>query len=97
MLRIPALVNNTLFENRKRKVFIDKFLEYLPNFVCVFTSVQPDDIGAHMNVGRTYNNMEMYEEAEAAYNKAKEYFPAVIPGTKKLRQPIIKLRSIFQL
>ena len=37
-----------------------------------------------MNVGRTYNNMEMYEEAEAAYNKAKEYFPAVIPGNRNI-------------
>ena len=44
--------------------------------------MQPDDIGAHMNVGRTHNNMEMYEEAEAAYDKAKEYFPAVIPGKR---------------
>uniref|UniRef100_L7LWA1 dolichyl-phosphate-mannose--protein mannosyltransferase n=1 Tax=Rhipicephalus pulchellus TaxID=72859 RepID=L7LWA1_RHIPC len=32
-------------------------------------SVQPDDIGAHMNVGRTYNNLLMFEEAEAAFIK----------------------------
>ena len=81
-MRIPALVTDTLFENRKRKVFIAKNFDYLQNFICVFTSVQPDDIGAHMNVGRTHNNMEMYEEAEAAYDKAKEYFPAVIPGKR---------------
>ncbi|KAL3188823.1 hypothetical protein MRX96_002983 [Rhipicephalus microplus] len=32
-------------------------------------SVQPDDIGAHMNVGRTYNNLLMFEEAEAAFHQ----------------------------
>nr|XP_037276113.1 protein O-mannosyl-transferase Tmtc3-like [Rhipicephalus microplus] len=38
-------------------------------------SVQPDDIGAHMNVGRTYNNLLMFEEAEAAFIKAKDLLP----------------------
>lgn len=30
-------------------------------------SVQHDDIGAHINVGRTYNHLKMYKEAEDAY------------------------------
>ncbi|OPL33001.1 hypothetical protein AM593_03845, partial [Mytilus galloprovincialis] len=42
--------------------------------------VQPDDIGAHINVGRTYNNMNMSTEAEEAYMKALHLFPPIIPG-----------------
>jgi hypothetical protein len=45
-----------------------------------FFSVQHDDIGAHINVGRTYNNLNMSKEAEAAYKKALSYFPQVQPG-----------------
>nr|XP_050041249.1 protein O-mannosyl-transferase Tmtc3-like isoform X1 [Dermacentor andersoni] len=43
-------------------------------------SVQPDDIGAHMNVGRTYNNLLMFEEAETAFRKAKDLLPRPKPG-----------------
>ena len=43
-------------------------------------SVQPDDIGAHMNVGRALNHLGRYEEAEAAYRRALNLFPPVIPG-----------------
>lgn len=32
-------------------------------------SVQQDDIGAHINVGRTLNHLKMYKEAEDAYLK----------------------------
>lgn len=46
----------------------------------VLISVQPDDIGAHMNVGRTYNNLEMFAEAEQAYRKALALMPPVKPG-----------------
>lgn len=43
---------------------------FLFDFLCIIIcSVQPDDIGAHMNVGRTYNNLKMYDEAEAAFWK----------------------------
>ncbi|XP_037945522.1 protein O-mannosyl-transferase Tmtc3 [Teleopsis dalmanni] len=41
---------------------------------------QADDIGAHINVGRTYNNLKMYPEAEEAYLKAKALFPKIKPG-----------------
>lgn len=34
---------------------------------CHFIRVQPDDIGAHINVGRTYNNLKFYKQAEEAY------------------------------
>lgn len=42
--------------------------------------IQADDIGAHINVGRTYNNLKMYAEAEQAYLKAKSLFPRIKPG-----------------
>ncbi|XP_065927265.1 protein O-mannosyl-transferase TMTC3 isoform X1 [Magallana gigas] len=51
-------------------------LEYFEKAV----SVQHDDIGAHINVGRTYNNLNMSKEAEAAYRRALSYFPQVQPG-----------------
>lgn len=46
------------------------------------TRVQPDDIGAHMNVGRTYKNLNRSREAEEAYLVAKALMPQVIPGKK---------------
>lgn len=46
------------------------------------TRVQPDDIGAHMNVGRTYKNLNKSREAEQAYLVAKSLMPQVIPGKK---------------
>uniref|UniRef100_A0A672J9D1 dolichyl-phosphate-mannose--protein mannosyltransferase n=1 Tax=Salarias fasciatus TaxID=181472 RepID=A0A672J9D1_SALFA len=46
------------------------------------TRVQPDDIGAHMNVGRTYKNLNKSREAEEAYLVAKSLMPQVIPGKK---------------
>ncbi|XP_063783731.1 protein O-mannosyl-transferase TMTC3 isoform X2 [Pseudophryne corroboree] len=46
------------------------------------THVQPDDIGAHMNVGRTYKNLNRSKEAEESYLIAKSLMPQVIPGKK---------------
>ncbi|XP_075456584.1 protein O-mannosyl-transferase TMTC3-like [Ascaphus truei] len=46
------------------------------------TQVQPDDIGAHMNVGRTYKNLNRSKEAEESYLIAKSLMPQVIPGKK---------------
>ncbi|XP_047249014.1 protein O-mannosyl-transferase TMTC3 [Girardinichthys multiradiatus] len=46
------------------------------------TRVQPDDIGAHMNVGRTYKNLNKSKQAEEAYLVAKSLMPQVIPGKK---------------
>lgn len=45
-----------------------------------FSSVQQDDIGAHINVGRTYNHLKMFKEAEDAYLKAKSLLPKAKPG-----------------
>ncbi|XP_017000704.2 protein O-mannosyl-transferase Tmtc3 [Drosophila takahashii] len=42
--------------------------------------IQTDDIGAHINVGRTFNNLKRYAEAEQAYVQAKSLFPQAKPG-----------------
>ncbi|KAJ6646633.1 Protein O-mannosyl-transferase Tmtc3 [Pseudolycoriella hygida] len=42
--------------------------------------VQDDDIGAHINVGRTFNHLKMFKEAEIAYMKAKSLLPRAKPG-----------------
>lgn len=43
-------------------------------------SVQPDDIGGHINVGRVYNHMKRFKEAEESYLKAKSLLPRSRPG-----------------
>ena len=45
-----------------------RFREALAYFQAA-VSVQKDDIGAHINVGRTYNNLKRYIDAEDAYLK----------------------------
>ena len=48
-------------------------------FCCSHTpyNVSADDIGAHMNVGRTYKNLNKSKEAEDAYLVAKSLMPQV--------------------
>ncbi|XP_055889730.1 protein O-mannosyl-transferase TMTC3-like isoform X3 [Biomphalaria glabrata] len=43
-------------------------------------SVQPDDIGAHINVGRTYVQLNKSQPAELSYLKAISLFPPIIKG-----------------
>nr|NVI79280.1 putative transmembrane and TPR repeat-containing protein CG4050-like protein [Cucujiformia] len=56
-----------------------KFQEALAFFKTA-VSVQNDDVGAYINVGRTYNHLKMYKEAEEAYLKAKSLLPKAKPG-----------------
>lgn len=49
-------------------------------FICLSHTpynVSADDIGAHMNVGRTYKNLNKSKEAEDAYLVAKSLMPQV--------------------
>ncbi|KAL9921887.1 transmembrane O-mannosyltransferase targeting cadherins 3 isoform 1-T6 [Glossina fuscipes fuscipes] len=73
--RNAKLFNNVghALENEGR---FDEALAYFQQAV----NIQPDDIGAHINVGRTYNNLKYYAKAEAAYLKAKSLFPRIKPG-----------------
>ncbi|XP_013185890.2 protein O-mannosyl-transferase Tmtc3 [Amyelois transitella] len=56
-----------------------KYAEAL-EFFNTAVGVQPDDVGAHINVGRTYNHLGRYQEAEDAYVKAKSLLPKAKPG-----------------
>lgn len=56
-----------------------KFQEALQYFQTA-VSVQQDDVGAHINVGRTYNHLKMFKEAEEAYLRAKSLLPKAKPG-----------------
>uniref|UniRef100_A0A0B6ZUP8 dolichyl-phosphate-mannose--protein mannosyltransferase n=1 Tax=Arion vulgaris TaxID=1028688 RepID=A0A0B6ZUP8_9EUPU len=58
---------------------VSKFAEALDYFEKA-SSVQPDDIGAHINVGRTYVNLNLSAQAEAAYGRAINLFPPIIKG-----------------
>ncbi|GFO13852.1 heterogeneous nuclear ribonucleoprotein q, partial [Plakobranchus ocellatus] len=58
---------------------VSKFAEAL-NYFEKAASVQPDDIGAHINVGRTYMNLNMSDPAEKAYRRAISLFPPIIKG-----------------
>jgi len=49
-----------------------RFKEAL-NFFNMAVQVQGDDIGAHINVGRTYNHLKMFKEAEDAYLKVSDF------------------------
>nr|XP_018672931.1 transmembrane and TPR repeat-containing protein 3 isoform X3 [Ciona intestinalis] len=44
------------------------------------TLVQPDDIGAHMNSGRMFENMNDFVAAEKCYKEAKSHLPKPVPG-----------------
>ncbi|GFR59874.1 transmembrane and TPR repeat-containing protein 3 [Elysia marginata] len=58
---------------------VSKFDEALDYFEKA-ASVQPDDIGAHINVGRTYMNLNRSSPAEKAYRRAISLFPPIIKG-----------------
>lgn len=45
--------------------------------IIVLSIYHKDDIGAHMNVGRTYKNLNKTKEAEDAYMLAKSLMPQV--------------------
>ena len=53
-------------------------------------NVQPNDIGAHINIGRTLNYLELFDEAEIAYISAKKLLPRASPG-KDLKMMFIKM------
>ena len=53
----------------------------------VAAQVQPDDVGAHINVGRTLNNLGQYEEAEKVYLVRICSWLIVILSREKLLKP----------
>ena len=79
-LKVAPVGNAKLYNNvghalESRKEF-GRALDYFREA----TSVQPEDIGGHINVGRALNQLERFEEAEAAYLKAKSLLPRAKQG-----------------
>ncbi|XP_030069609.1 protein O-mannosyl-transferase TMTC3 isoform X2 [Microcaecilia unicolor] len=74
--------NAKLWNNVGHALENEKSYERALKFFLQATHVQPDDIGAHMNVGRTYKNLDRAKEAEDSYMIAKSLMPQVIPGRK---------------
>ncbi|XP_019336439.1 protein O-mannosyl-transferase TMTC3 isoform X1 [Alligator mississippiensis] len=74
--------NAKLWNNVGHALENEKNFERALRFFIQATHVQPDDIGAHMNVGRTYKNLNKTKEAEESYMIAKSLMPQIIPGKK---------------
>ena len=52
-------------------------------------------MGAHINVGRTLNHLGRFEDAEAAYLKAKSLLPKPIPGQRYVTRIAPQHLSVF--
>uniref|UniRef100_A0A182P8E9 Uncharacterized protein n=1 Tax=Anopheles epiroticus TaxID=199890 RepID=A0A182P8E9_9DIPT len=72
--------NAKLFNNVGHALESEGRFEEALQFFHKAVSVQEDDVGAHINVGRTYNHLKMFKEAEQAYLKAKSLLPKAKPG-----------------
>ncbi|XP_050298329.1 protein O-mannosyl-transferase Tmtc3-like [Anthonomus grandis grandis] len=72
--------NAKLFNNVGHALESQGKFEDALDFFKTAVSVQHDDVGAYINVGRTYNHLKMYKEAEEAYLKAKSLLPKAKPG-----------------
>ncbi|XP_044255134.1 protein O-mannosyl-transferase Tmtc3-like [Tribolium madens] len=72
--------NAKLFNNVGHALESQGKYEEALKFFKTAVSVQEDDVGAHINVGRTYNHLKMFKEAEEAYLRAKSLLPKAKPG-----------------
>ncbi len=59
------------------------------------TRAQPDDVGAYINVGRTLNHLQRFQEAESAYLKAKSLLPQPKPGQRYVTRIAPQHLSVF--
>ncbi|ESN89866.1 hypothetical protein HELRODRAFT_116733 [Helobdella robusta] len=72
--------NAKLFNNVGHALENEKKFEEALKFFLKAAEIQPDDIGAHINVGRTYTTLKKDDEAEISYRKALALLPPVKPG-----------------
>jgi hypothetical protein len=87
--------NAKLFNNVGHALESESKYEEALNYFRRAVSVQPDDVGAHINVGRTYVNLEMPTEAEAAYMDAKALLPQARPGKRYTARVAPQHLSVF--
>lgn len=72
--------NAKLFNNVGHALESDgRYNEALSYFLAA-VQVQADDVGAHINVGRTYNHLKEFQKAEEAFLRAKSLLPKAKPG-----------------
>lgn len=72
--------NAKLFNNVGHALESQGKYEEALSFFKTAVTVQEDDVGAHINVGRTFNHLKMFKEAEEAYLRAKSLLPKAKPG-----------------
>ena len=72
--------NAKLFNNVGHALESQSNYEEALKYFITAVGVQPDDIGAHINVGRTLNHLKLFQEAENAYLQAKALLPKAKPG-----------------
>uniref|UniRef100_A0A0K2UVT7 dolichyl-phosphate-mannose--protein mannosyltransferase n=1 Tax=Lepeophtheirus salmonis TaxID=72036 RepID=A0A0K2UVT7_LEPSM len=61
----------------------------------IASEVQTDDIGAYINVGRTFNNLKNYKLAEEYYLKAKALLPQAKKGQRYMARIAPQHLSVF--
>lgn len=72
--------NAKLYNNVGHALESDNKFEEALSYFQAAVKVQSDDIGGWINVGRTYNHLKQYKEAENAYLTAKSLLPRAKPG-----------------
>lgn len=72
--------NAKLFNNVGHALESDGNYANALKYFLVAVEVQPDDVGAHINVGRTYNHLKEFGKAEEAFLRAKSLLPKAKPG-----------------
>ncbi|QQP55822.1 Uncharacterized protein FKW44_000276, partial [Caligus rogercresseyi] len=79
-LKVAKTGNAKLFNNVGHALEATKRHEEALQYFHAAVGIQPDDIGAHINVGRSLNLLHRFQEAEEAYLKAKSLLPRSRPG-----------------
>ncbi|XP_013421827.1 transmembrane and TPR repeat-containing protein 3 [Lingula anatina] len=72
--------NAKLYNNVGHALEAEEKYEDALGYFLKAASVQPDDMGAHINVGRTYNTLKRLDEAEAAFRRALRLMPSPKAG-----------------
>lgn len=72
--------NAKLFNNVGHALESDGHYSDALKYFLAAVQVQSDDVGAHINVGRTYNHLKQFQKAEEAYLRAKSLLPKAKPG-----------------
>ena len=87
--------NAKLWNNVGHALESKKSYEEALTFFKQATNAQSDDVGAHIDVGRTLNHLQRYAEAEEAYLKAKSLLPQPKAGQRYVTRIAPQHLSVF--